>query len=532
MRFVWAFLFVLPVFATDIAIAPQALSFASQYHTFNPVPQGILISTPQSGVFTATRPPENPWLQLPSGTASFSGTTPAFIPINIDASGLTLGTFTSAVTLRFPQGAVTVPVTMTVTAAPILEASPALLAFDASVAFQNVEIGLSNGARFLATPTASVPWLNVQGVTSPLLVTASGGPAGPGLSAGAIQVRSSSALFIANNPLTIPVLYLGNGYSSLGPLTVAPAELTFTPSTPPLQVSITGGAFTASADVNWLTLTPAGQTLTVSANPAGLAPGTYQGTVTLASGGILQMLPVSLTLGPPNLVKLVNAASYAEGAVSPGEVVTLGGVNLGPAALAGATLDGAGALATTVAGVRVLFNGVAAPLIYASAGQVAVVAPYDLDGKTTAAVQVMVNGQASNILNVPVAAAAPGIFTAAASGAGPGAILNGDLSLNSPARPARPGDTVAIYMTGEGQTTPAGVNGKVTVTPAVPRLPVAATIDGQTAEVTFAGSAPAIVSGVMQVNVTVPANARSGELEVVVSVGGIPSQRGVTVSVR
>jgi uncharacterized protein (TIGR03437 family) len=87
-------------------------------------------------------------------------------------------------------------------------------------------------------------------------------------------------------------------------------------------------------------------------------------------------------------------------------------------------------------------------------------------------------------------------------------------------------------MTGEGQTNPAGVNGKVTGTPPVPRQSVTATVDGQPVEIRFAGEAPGILSGVMQVNVAIPAAARTGDLPVVVTVGGVPSQNGVTVSVR
>ena len=143
------------------------------------------------------------------------------------------------------------------------------------------------------------------------------------------------------------------------------------------------------------------------------------------------MLPVTLTVGSaaaPGLTKVVNAASYAEGGISPGEVVTLGGVNLGPSDLAGLAWTRPGAVANQVAGVQVLINGVAAPLIYASATQVAAVAPYDLDGQSSAAVKVTVNGQAIEQLTMP-SYRRPGIFTADASGSGGGAILNGDIEL-------------------------------------------------------------------------------------------------------
>jgi uncharacterized protein (TIGR03437 family) len=299
---------------------------------------------------------------------------------------------------------------------------------------------------------------------------------------------------------------------------MSPASLGFTgPGTQ--QVSVAGGPFTATADAAWLTTAVSGQTLTVTANAAGLAEGSYQGTVVLKASGVLQMLPVGLTLGPPSLAKVVSAASWLEGSIAPGEVVVLGGVNLGPAVLAGLTLDANGFVSPTLAGVQVTFNGVAAPLVYASANLVAAVAPYELEGRANAAIQVTVGGRASNTLTAPVGPATPGIFTANASGAGPAASF-------------RTGDVVSIFMTGEGQTTPAGVTGKVTGTPPIPRLEVTATIDGQPAEVLFAGQAPGVVSGVMQVNLRAAAGVRSGPVPVVVTVGGVPSQPGVTVSVR
>ena len=58
------------------------------------------------------------------------------------------------------------------------------------------------------------------------------------------------------------------------------------------------------------------------------------------------------------------------------------------------------------------------------------------------------------------------------------------------------------------------------------------TIDGQLATFSFAGAAPGFVAGVMQINVRIPLSARSGNLPVVVTIGGNSSQNGVTVSVK
>ena len=57
-------------------------------------------------------------------------------------------------------------------------------------------------------------------------------------------------------------------------------------------------------------------------------------------------------------------------------------------------------------------------------------------------------------------------------------------------------------------------------------------IDGQAATYTYAGGVADVVEGLMQLNVQIPATVRSGDLGVVVSIGGVPSQSGVTVSVQ
>ena len=94
-------------------------------------------------------------------------------------------------------------------------------------------------------------------------------------------------------------------------------------------------------------------------------------------------------------------------------------------------------------------------------------------------------------------------------------------------------------MTGEGQTNPPGVTGKITtatlpppqVTPA-PLQFIQVSIGGQQALWTYAGEAPGMVAGVMQFNVQIPANAPSGALPIQVSMSGNMSQSGITVSVQ
>jgi trimeric autotransporter adhesin len=87
-------------------------------------------------------------------------------------------------------------------------------------------------------------------------------------------------------------------------------------------------------------------------------------------------------------------------------------------------------------------------------------------------------------------------------------------------------------MTGEGITMPASVTGQIAVTLNHPVLPVTATVNGIAAQIQYAGSAPDLVYGVMQVNVQIPANAAAGNLPIVIAVGATNTQAGVTVAVQ
>jgi uncharacterized protein (TIGR03437 family) len=231
-------------------------------------------------------------------------------------------------------------------------------------------------------------------------------------------------------------------------------------------------------------------------------------------------------------ISVLNAASGQGGGVSPGEMVVIYGSNLGPASLAGLQLSN-GAVATSAGNTQVLFDGAPAPIIYASAGQTAVMVPYEVAVGGVTEMQVVYNGVKSNVASLQVVDVIPGLFTANASGKGPGAILNQDLSVNSAANPAAPGSVVVLYGTGEGQTNPVGLDGALTGTVwPLPIAPVSVTIGGVGATVGYAGEAPGLVAGMLQVNATIPAGLGSGAQPVVVTVGGASSQPGVTVAVK
>jgi uncharacterized protein (TIGR03437 family) len=264
-------------------------------------------------------------------------------------------------------------------------------------------------------------------------------------------------------------------------------------------------------------------------------------TVSVAGISVKVTQPAATTAALSPILAVTNAASYASGTVSPGEIVTLFGASIGPATPAYATIDpSTGKLATTIGGVQVLFNGTPAPMIYAGSTQISAVVPYEMALVGNPAVWVKYSNQTSNAYPLTTAPTAPGLFTQNSQGSGPGSILNQDYSVNGPTNAAAKGTIVMLYLTGEGQTNPPGVTGAITtatlpppqVTPA-PVSAVTVTINGQPApNVQYAGEAPGFVAGLAQINVQIPSNAPSGNLSIAVSIGGVVSQNGVTVSVK
>ena len=404
--------------------------------------------------------------------------------------------------------------------------------------------------------TASCSW-TVSGLTR--WITISGVSSGTGSGSVTLVVAPNSGTALS---ATISIAGVSVAVTQAAPSVAAsPTSLSFAyqsggnlPQAQTVTVSATSAAaFTAAASGgSWLAVNPASGTtpasLSVSVNPAGLSPATYNGTITVTgtngaqgTSSVNVTLVVTATLPPlPTITGVTNAASYATGAVSPGELVTIFGTAIGPAAAASATTDPAtGKLATTIGGVQVLFNGTAAPMIYASSTQVSAVVPYEMAGIASPSVWIRYAGQASNAYQLTTTTTVPGLFTQSASGSGAGAILNQDNSVNGPGNRAAKGSIVQVYLTGEGATSPASVTGAITaptlpppqVTPA-PLLAVGVTVNGQPALYVYAGEAPGLVAGMMQLNVQIPANAPSGDLPIVVSIGGKASQNGVTVSVQ
>jgi len=243
---------------------------------------------------------------------------------------------------------------------------------------------------------------------------------------------------------------------------------------------------------------------------------------------LLQYAGSGLTIGA-----VTNAASSISGPVAPGEVLVLYGSGLGPAQLTQYRLDPtSGLVGTSLAGTSVIFNGTPGPVLYTSATQVAAVAPYSIAGANVQ-VSVSYQGATSAPLTLPVAPVAPALFTADSSGKGQAAASNQDGTLNGATHPAKVGSYISLWLTGAGQTNPAGVNGLPGAAPLPqPAAAVSVTIGGQSVTPQYAGQAPTAVAGVMQINAQIPSGIQTGNaVPVVVQVGGVSTQAGVTVAV-
>ena len=186
-----------------------------------------------------------------------------------------------------------------------------------------------------------------------------------------------------------------------------------------------------------------------------------------------------------------------------------------------------------MAGVRVTFDDVPAPLLLASDLEIRALVPTSVFGKNKVTVQAQVRGILANPFEVDVAEAAPGLFTVDVSGKGQSAALNQDGVLNSVEHPAARGAVVTIYVTGEGLGTPELEHGELPSRERLPRplLPMFVQIDGVPSEVLYSGAVPGLL-GVLQLNVRVPQAVSAGSVPVVVTVGSKTTQAAATLAIQ
>jgi uncharacterized protein (TIGR03437 family) len=224
----------------------------------------------------------------------------------------------------------------------------------------------------------------------------------------------------------------------------------------------------------------------------------------------------------PALTQIFNAASFVDSGLSPGLIFSVKGSGLGPAIGQSLALDASGNIATTLAGVKLLVNGIPAPLLYVSANQINAVAPYEIANMVGqhASVQVFNNGVPSSSISDAVVTAAPAMFNL---GNNQAAVINQDGTVNGAGNPAPRGTYISIYATGEGQTIPAGIDGFVPSATALSRPIGGVTVffNQFSAQVLYSGTAS--FDGFFQVNAVVPVGVTPGAVPITLTVGGTAS---------
>jgi uncharacterized protein (TIGR03437 family) len=559
---------------------PQALAFSVLTGGTGPTQQVSVNTTGEPITYTATpnvsTPAGGSWLLVgpPSGAASITNI--SNFQVGLNASALTPGNYKASVVVAPSNGTpnVIIPVTLSVTNGNLVSTPPSLsftqASFGAAPAPQNLSITSSGPVLGFNVSTSGGNWFSVSppiaNTPATLAVVVNAANLSPGSYTGQINIVSAGA---GNNPLAIPVnLTVTSGQSLTLTTGTSGNALTFTvpagSAAPPAQTATltasTGTlAYLANINIttpqggNWLSVSPTGgsatttpATLTISVNPTGLSPGTYSGSVSVTSPNASnspQTIAVTLVvtaMGTPVPASVLNGASMQTGAVSPGEIVSIQGTSLGPPAPGvNATVGADNMQPTLVSDTQVMFDNVAAPLVYVSAGLINAVVPYEVAGQTQTKMIVTYKGNASSALTLNVAASAPGIFLSGGDGIPPtqGDIFNADGSSNSPDNPAAAGNQITILATGEGQTTPAGVSGFVIAgdgsNAKTPVLPVAVTIGGQAAPNVTASSLPGFVSGYLQITAVVPDGAPSGgTVPIVVTIGTNSSSGGTTIAIQ
>lgn len=247
------------------------------------------------------------------------------------------------------------------------------------------------------------------------------------------------------------------------------------------------------------------------------------------SNELWMLSPAFISTGPQLAAEgVVNAFSNLGGEVSPGEIITIYGSNLGPLEGVAFGFDPVtGELPRSGPGVSVTWNEIPAPFYFARTDQLNVGVPYELQDATEARLRVTVNGQANEAVTVPVVPTHPGLFPA---------IWNEDGTVNSPDNPAPVGSIIVLYATGQGVTIPASRTGAFpnpnAGTYPAPLGQTTLRIGGLAAELLFAGQAPG-TAGTMQINARVPFGVVPGSsVPVVLQVGAAESRNEVTLHTR
>ncbi|MBZ5603382.1 MAG: putative Ig domain-containing protein [Acidobacteriia bacterium] len=445
----------------------------------DPSPGGLLFTTAASSpqnvtVFTSSVDPVafhatahtndgNAWLAVTPASGNASTAAPGKLSVSVTPGSLPVGIYYGKVHVSMNGAMRSVNVTLIITTAGAA--------------------GTGFVARAAATCTASKLAVTETGMADNFAVPA-GWPATL-----IVQVNDDCGNSIAN----------------------ASAVATFSNGDPPISLrgDLTSNVYSATWQPG---VAQPEMTVTVRASSASLAAAVQQ-----YSGSVNQN-----NSSPPSLVNNgalhiffnVPTATALGAGLAPGNVAQVYGTGL--ASAAGQTVV---PLPQQFNGTFMLIGSTQAPLFYVSDSLLNVMVPFELTPNRQYSLIVSANGALTMPETIDVTSLQPGVAqfpdgTVIAQ-------ISGTTRLITSTNPAKPGDNLTIYLAGMGPTTPPVASGDPTPLQLVPvNNQPTVTLDGQPVTYAYAGLTPTGI-GLYQINLTVPANAKPGNLDLVVSQNGV-----------
>ena len=541
--------------APAIKVSPAALNFSYQEGAATlPAAQTLAVS-PASGsapILVAVSSGGSQWLTF----TPVSGRTSLSVKVSVNPTSLPIGQYNETLTLSTPETGtepLTVPVTLVVKAPPAdIRVTPTALTFtyrlgDPAPGSQSIYL-TTTGGLLTYTAAATAKWSRVAPTTGAIFpgfrtavsVTVDSADLVPGTQKGTVTISAPDAL---TKTTTVTVNFTVQPGVPVASTLWPPRIIRGAPDS---TVTITGQRFfsgsVVKAGATTLKTTVLGPNSLTAVVPATLlaTEATLPITVTNPDPGGGTSSVVNLAVIPPGplVLGVVNAASQRTGAIAPGMLFTIYGSGLGPDALT--AFDGLTPLVPTImGGTRVLFNGVAMPVIYSSATQVSAAAPYTLTPNSPVAIEVEYGGIRSTAFNALSTSLSPSLFTLSGTGTGNAAAFQVDtakneITQNSEKTPAGKGQVLMLYATGMGPTIPIPIDGFVAVEASAMSIPEVAVLLGDTAlEILYAGVAPGLITGIVQINARIPEGVPTGKaVPLTVKVGTVSSPAGVTLNVK
>jgi uncharacterized protein (TIGR03437 family) len=446
--------------------APQGLAFVAGGVSAPSQSVTINVDNSTAVAFQASASTNNggTWLFVTPSSGTTSAGAPAQLTVGVNSNGLTPGFYTGDVDIALAGFLRTVNVTLIVTPVGLPSST------------RPVEAPLAAGctpARLALTYTGLVNNFAAPAGWPATLVVRLNDDCGNAITNGSVSTSFSNG----DPPLSLRSDQQTGQYSA-----------TWQPGFPTAQTTITTRATAGSLQAATMQLI------------GSVAPNSFSVTVLTPHGTLHNLNPVVGSALAPGTVAQLFGSGLASQTVSPGVLP----------------------LVNTFNGTQVIVGGLPAPLYFLSGNQLNVQIPNELRPGQQYAIIASANNAYSLPDTLDLNPVEPGV---AAFPDGSVIAQHLDYSLVNNGKPAKPGEPLTIYLAGMGATNPALLSGaQAPSSEPLARATTAPTLllDGQNADVLFAGLTPGAV-GLYQINFTVPTNSRSGNLDLVVIQGVTPS---------